>query len=78
MNHTDTFAGLLEAAQQITQNLADDFKADAEVIRSGHGPDGIAVTQVADFTVGSMLPIEKAAQDLLALLAAARALQGLK
>jgi hypothetical protein len=76
--HTETFAKLLEAAQQITQTLADDFKEDVETIRSGHGPDGIAIDRVADFTVGSMLPLEKAAQDLLALLAAARVLQGLK
>lgn len=72
-----TLAGLLEAAQKITQTLADDLKADAELIRAGHGPDGISLTDVGNFTVGSLLPVEKAAADLLAILAAAKALRDL-
>lgn len=74
----ETLAGLLEAAHKITQELAHDLKEDAKAIRAGETEDGFRIDQPENFAVGALLPVEKAAQDLLAILAAAKVFQGLK
>lgn len=68
--------GILQAAAHILSTHAENLREDVQVIDGGCA--GTTPEQVADFAVGSLLPLEKAAQDLLALVAAARAVQGIK
>lgn len=74
--HVATLAGLLQAAHKITAELAENFREDLAALNDG-SPDGVAIAQAGDFTVGSLLTVEKAAADLLALLAAAKTLRDL-
>ena len=65
-------AGLLQAALAIVSEAAENAAVDAE-----HVQDGTAASTdegTANFIVGSLLPLEKAAADLQAIVTAAKAI----
>lgn len=74
--HVATLAGLIQAAHKLTAELAQNFREDLAAMDTA-APDGVSHDQVGNFVVGSLLPVEKASADLLALLSAAKVLRDL-
>lgn len=79
MNATTKLAalkGLVQAAAEATMNASDDLRADADTLANGNAGD--TTTSECNFAVGALLPIEQLAKDLLALVEAARVLNGIR
>lgn len=65
-------AGLLQAAFVIVSEAAENAEVDVEHVE--HGTAASTDEGTANFIVGSLLPLEKAAADLQAIVAAAKAI----
>lgn len=76
MNAYNTaLAALVASAAKMTRDAASHLECDAGALAGDTSELGTGPAAVANFAVGALLPVEKLAADLQAILAAARALQ---